>query len=94
MVQWLRDNGCPWDTNTCLAAARHGHLEVLQWARSNGCPWDRRLCLAIARGLSVAPMRFQPPEPPVAPVRLARVASWVAAQPPTVGPEPNYAPTR
>ena len=41
MLQWLRENGCPWEEGTCSWAAQGGHLEVLQWARANGCPWDR-----------------------------------------------------
>ena len=40
LLQWARENGCPWDFRTCEAAARGGHLEVLQWAREHGCPWD------------------------------------------------------
>ena len=38
MLQWARQNGCPWDWMTCTFAAKGGHLEVLQWARENGCP--------------------------------------------------------
>ena len=34
----LRRNGTPWDTSTCAAAARGGHLKIRQWARANGCP--------------------------------------------------------
>lgn len=37
LIQWARQNGCPWDI-TCRNAALNGHLEVLQWARQNGCP--------------------------------------------------------
>jgi glycerol-3-phosphate dehydrogenase len=46
VVQWTRSAGCPWDEETCSAAAANGHLEVLQWARANGCPWDVRTCHA------------------------------------------------
>ena len=42
MLQWLRENGCPWDEETCALAAEGGHLEVLQWMRANGCPWNWR----------------------------------------------------
>ena len=38
LLQWARSNGCPWDEETCEAAARGGHLDVLKWARANGCP--------------------------------------------------------
>jgi hypothetical protein len=39
VLKWARENGCPWDEETCSAAAEGGHLEVLKWARENGCPW-------------------------------------------------------
>ena len=42
MLQWARENGCPWDESTCYQAAQWGHLEVLQWAHQNGCPWDEK----------------------------------------------------
>jgi hypothetical protein len=29
-LQWLRQNGCPWNIFTCSAASRGGHLSVLQ----------------------------------------------------------------
>ena len=44
MLQWLRENGCPWDESTCAAAAEGGHFNVLQWARANGCPWNGLTC--------------------------------------------------
>ena len=40
MLQWARENGCPWDEETCSEAASGGHLETLKWARENGCPWN------------------------------------------------------
>ena len=50
MLQWARQNGCPWDEDTCAQAAEGGHLEVLQWARQNGCPWDEYTCAEAAGG--------------------------------------------
>jgi hypothetical protein len=44
ILQWARENGCPWNEVTCCYAAAHGHLEFLQWARENGCPWDEWTC--------------------------------------------------
>lgn len=39
VLQWLRANGCPWDTTTLLAAAIEGNdIVTLQWAEANGCP--------------------------------------------------------
>ena len=40
VVQWLRGEGCPWDSETCYWAVAQGHVEVLRWARENGCDWD------------------------------------------------------
>ena len=44
VLQWLRENGCPWDARACAAAAEGGHLGALQWLRMNGCPWDTWTC--------------------------------------------------
>ena len=44
MLQWARENGCPWNEDTCAGAAAGGHLEVLKWARENGAPWDKYTC--------------------------------------------------
>lgn len=40
VLQYLQQEGCQWDANTCIGAARHGLLEVLKWARSRGCRLD------------------------------------------------------
>jgi hypothetical protein len=40
VIQWARENDCPWDANLCAEAAEHGHLHVLKGARKMGCPWD------------------------------------------------------
>ena len=34
VLQWVRGQGCPWDSITCCNAAAGGHLEVLQWSSS------------------------------------------------------------
>jgi hypothetical protein len=44
VLQWCRENGCPWDEWSCTYAAQNGHLEVLKWARLNGCPWNEDTC--------------------------------------------------
>jgi hypothetical protein len=38
VLQWARQNGCPWDWRT-YEWARKGH--VRQWADENGCPWSK-----------------------------------------------------
>ena len=49
ILQWLREQGCPWNTLTCLAAARGGDLATLQWAREHGCDWHERTCAVAAK---------------------------------------------
>src|SRR5689334_10072092 len=39
LIQWLRENRCPWSKDTCDSAAKGGHLEVFKWAIGNGCEW-------------------------------------------------------
>lgn len=48
ILQWLRENGCPWDDRTCIYAASGGHLEALRWAMENGCPVNDWVCAAAA----------------------------------------------
>lgn len=43
MLQWARDQGCPWDSDTCVHAVLLGHLAVLQWAKIQGCLRDSRI---------------------------------------------------
>lgn len=31
VLKWVRENGCPWDKDTCSDATGEGHLEVLKW---------------------------------------------------------------
>jgi hypothetical protein len=39
ILQWARQNNCPWDEKTCLLAAESGRLDVVQWIIENGCDW-------------------------------------------------------
>ena len=50
VLEWLRENECPWDFRTCAEAAKGGHLEVVKWARAKGCPWDEWTCAYAAKG--------------------------------------------
>lgn len=49
VLQWVRENGCPWDDYTCSWAANSGHLEVLKWALANGCLWELRSWTTIVK---------------------------------------------
>ena len=40
-LQYLHENGCPWDSNTCNDAAYNKHWDCLQYAVDNKCPeWE------------------------------------------------------
>jgi hypothetical protein len=59
LVEWLEDNGCPFDDRRlCDVAAAGGHLEVLRWAREQGCPWNERTCTAAAKGGHLEVLRW------------------------------------
>ena len=44
LLQFLHENGCPWDIRTCSWAALYGHFECLKYAHEKGCPWDEWTC--------------------------------------------------
>ena len=48
ILKWLRENDCPWNSNTCLAAVAAGHLHILKWSRENSCPWHSKICRTAA----------------------------------------------
>ena len=58
LVQWLCDEGCPWDHWTCCGAAGSGNLEVLQWLRAEGCPWDYVTCVEAVKRSHVDILRW------------------------------------
>jgi len=37
ILQYLHENGCPWDEKCCAVASSNGHLEVLKYLHENGC---------------------------------------------------------
>lgn len=49
-LQYAHENGCPWDEETCTAAAEYGHLGCLQYAHENGCPWDEYIAIWAIEG--------------------------------------------
>ena len=44
ILQWARENGCPWNSYTCMSAFEYGlrnkKWEVLVWAVKNGVPME------------------------------------------------------
>ena len=58
VLEWLRENGCPWDETTCSGAAENGHLEVLKWWRANDCPWNVWTCAGAAKGGHLEVLRW------------------------------------
>ena len=49
LLKVLHEKGCPWDKDTCFAAAYTGHLECLKYAHENGCPWNEKTCSYAAQ---------------------------------------------
>ena len=49
ILQYARENSCPWDEYTCANAAENGHLKIIQYARKNGCPWNEKTCYLAAK---------------------------------------------
>ncbi len=47
-MKYLKENGCPWDEETCYISAKKGYLHILKYLRQQGCPWDFRTCLWAA----------------------------------------------
>ena len=48
-LQWAFSAGASKNRNTCIMAARAGHLATLQWLRANRCKWNpRAICRAAA----------------------------------------------
>ena len=58
MLQWLREEGYPWDERMCVGAAGGGHLEVLQWLREEGYSWDERMCVGAAANNELGVLRW------------------------------------
>ena len=48
-LKYARENGGPWDSETCSKAAKYGDLECLKYGHENGCPWDERTCANAAK---------------------------------------------
>ena len=57
-MRYAHEHGCPWNNNTCWAAARGGHLEVLRYAHEHGCPWDKETCSYAAEGGHLEVLRY------------------------------------
>jgi hypothetical protein len=58
VLQWAREQGCPWNELTSHYAAKGGHLAVLQWAWEQGCPLDEETCLLSAKSGHLAVLQW------------------------------------
>jgi hypothetical protein len=43
-LRLAHENGCPWDEETALCAAKNDRVKCLRYLHENGCPWDERIC--------------------------------------------------
>jgi hypothetical protein len=48
VMQYLQEQGVPFDETTMRAAAAEGHLPVCMFLRSAQCPWNAECCYAAA----------------------------------------------
>lgn len=48
-IQYMLEQGCPCDEETCAAVARRGILSRLKLLHERGCPWDERVSRAALR---------------------------------------------
>ena len=48
VLAFARENGIPWDHDTCAGAAQGVQLDVLQWAIDRGCPLEMSACEVAA----------------------------------------------
>ena len=48
VLKWARENGCPWDSNTCIMAIAARRTDILTWARANGCPLEEFIAAMLA----------------------------------------------
>jgi len=39
-LEWLLENGCPWNSYTSLYAVQTKNIEIVKWLFNNGCPFD------------------------------------------------------
>jgi hypothetical protein len=47
MLQWCREQGCPWNAYTCANAAQNVHLNVLQWYWEKGALGTKKRVLML-----------------------------------------------
>ena len=50
IIQYLRNNGCPWNDRACSKAAEVGRFQILKYLRSDRdkCPWNESACSRAA----------------------------------------------
>lgn len=48
LLEWAKENKCPFQRSTCVYAAQKEHFEALKWLHINGCPWDEGTFQVVA----------------------------------------------
>lgn len=49
ILQYLCENGCPWNPRTTFWAATNESMQMLKYCLDNNCPWDPNTALAAAQ---------------------------------------------
>ena len=50
MLRYVREQGCPWNKDTCVQAAERGSIPTLSYALEGGCPWSKDVLASAAHG--------------------------------------------
>ena len=45
VLQWLHENGCPWNNWAYTNPAKYGRIDIVKWLHENECPWDNWACV-------------------------------------------------
>jgi hypothetical protein len=47
-MDWLKNNGCPFNTKTFSIMVDKSDIVKIKWLFKNGCPYDKKECLKYA----------------------------------------------
>ncbi|GFR42537.1 hypothetical protein Agub_g3443 [Astrephomene gubernaculifera] len=79
VCQWLRQQGCTWESHPLDAAAEAGQRAACEWLLAAGCPWSHAAVYSAARGGHVGLMEWllqqRPERAEVCNMRLLQTAS-------------------
>jgi len=45
VLQWLHENGCPWNSWAYMNPTKYGRIDIVKWLHENECSWDWWACV-------------------------------------------------